>query len=150
MSTRIVRDKRLRHFPNTNDRVRSSSRCLESVKIRIPVARGESILDFVKKFTTVPLTIPAVFGELPKPLNGPETWPLAALATGLLGIAGVAALLLGPVHGLAGVIAVVLCLVPASLSVWVTGQLAVRTKYGGLVGLALGTAGRTAAAVGGG
>jgi hypothetical protein len=78
------------------------------------------------------------------------TRPLVVLGLGLLGAAGVVGLLCGPAYGYAGVAAVGLCLPPALATVWWTGRLARRTRFAGLIGMAVGTAARTTVALGGG
>jgi hypothetical protein len=72
------------------------------------------------------------------------------LGIGVLAIAGAAGTVFGPAHAYAGCVAVGLCVLPAAITVWGTGELAVRSRYGGLAGMAAGTLVRTVMAVGGG
>ena len=77
----------------------------------------------------------------------------AVLATPALAVAaagGIAGLIAGPTHWLAAASAVVLCVLPAFGTFWLTTFLTARTPFGGLIGMTVGVAVRVLFAVGGG
>ncbi len=83
-------------------------------------------------------------------MTRPGIWPLVVIGLGIIGLAGIIGAVAGLSHWYAGIAAVLLCIVPAFMTVGITGHLATRTKFGGLIGMAIGTGIRTVTAVGGG
>jgi hypothetical protein len=77
-------------------------------------------------------------------------WPLVAIGAAMLVGAGVLGAVGETAQMYAGVTAVVLCVVPACATVWGTGRLAEKTRYAGLISMAVGTAVRTFAVIVGG
>jgi hypothetical protein len=83
-------------------------------------------------------------------MTRPGTTPLILVGLAILGLAGLVGWIWNPLHAYAGVVAVLLCIPPAFVTVWGTGWLTTRTKYAGLVGMTVGMAIRTVSALGGG
>jgi hypothetical protein len=75
---------------------------------------------------------------------------LAAPAAAGAVVGGIAGLVAGAAHWLAAAAAIVLCVLPAFGTFWLTTALMRRTPFGGLIGMTVGVAVRMLVAVGGG
>jgi hypothetical protein len=80
----------------------------------------------------------------------PRLRPLVVVGAVLLAAVGLLGMVAGESRGIAAGYAVLLCIPPACLTVWFAGWLAGRTKFAGILAMAVGTIVRAMVAVGGG